>query len=338
LLKTKFTDLVGCEFPIQQAGIGGIATPSLASAVANAGALGMLGLGGIQDDPQWVERWLVETKNLTKKKFGANFIPAETFLTDLSVIRDSVELASKIANVVEFFYRKPDPSLVELVHKGGALASWQVGSKEESIAAADAGCDFIIAQGVEAGGHVRGRVGLVTILSEVLDSVSSTIPVLAAGGIGSGRAMAAALSAGASGVRVGTRFVAAEECPAHPDYVKALIESKAEDTVLTETFSYGWPNAPHRVLRSCVEAAQSFKGDVVGRTKAYGSEEWYAVQRFESLAIAKETEGAIAAMPHWAGESVSYVRRVQPAADIVKELSSEAEMILNNTHLRSSGY
>lgn len=100
------------------------------------------------------------------------------------------------------------------------------------------------------------------LLTEVLDSVR--IPVIAAGGIGSGRAMAAALAAGASAVRVGTRFVAAEEAGAHPDYVKALIKSEEKDTVFTEAFSEGWPNAPHRVLRSCVEAGLS-KATLLGR-------------------------------------------------------------------------
>ena len=90
--------------------------------------------------------------------------------------------------------------------------------------------------------------------------------------------MAAVLSAGASGVTLGTRFVAAEESPAHPEYVKALIESKPEDTVITETWLYGWPNAPHRVLKSNIEAAQSFKGDVVARSRFYGLEGWYDSQ------------------------------------------------------------
>ena len=98
------------------------------------------------------------------------------------------------------------------MHKNGALASWQEGSNDEAVAAAKAGCDLIVAQGVEAGGHVRGRIGLLTLLEQVLDSVN--VPVLAAGGIGSGRAMAAALAAGASGVRVGTLFIVAEEAEA----------------------------------------------------------------------------------------------------------------------------
>src|SRR5205823_10515392 len=136
------------------------------------------------------------------------------------------------------------------VHGGGALVSWQVGSRDEAKAAERVGCDLIVAQGTEAGGHVRGKIGLLALLGQVLDSVR--VPVVAAGGIGTGRAMAAVLATGASAVRVGTRFAAAAESEAHPRYVQRLIAAEAKDTVLTEAFSTGW-NAPHRVLRSSVK-------------------------------------------------------------------------------------
>jgi NAD(P)H-dependent flavin oxidoreductase YrpB (nitropropane dioxygenase family) len=159
-----------------------------------------------------------DMRRRTSGVFGANFLIPEAFVSDLDEIREQVETASKLVKVVEFFYRQPDPSLVDLVHSGGALASWQVGSNEEAVAAAEAGCDMIVAQGVEAGGHVRGKVSLLTLLSQVLDSVK--VPVLAAGGIGSGRPLAAVLAAGASGVRVGTRFIAAAEAGLIPNTSK----------------------------------------------------------------------------------------------------------------------
>jgi NAD(P)H-dependent flavin oxidoreductase YrpB (nitropropane dioxygenase family) len=211
---------------------------------------------------------------------------------------------------------------VDLVHQGGALVSWQVGSREEAVAAADAGCDLIVAQGIAAGGHVRGTIGLQALLDEVLGVVD--VPVLAAGGIGTGRAMAAALTAGASGVRVGTRFVAAAEADAHPVYVDQLIAARAEDTVYTEAFSTNWPNAPHRTLRSCIAAAESFEGEFVGQTTdLFGASE--NVRRFDSSAVNRATTGRIEAMSLWAGESVGAVHRVQPAAEILRELVSEAE-------------
>jgi nitronate monooxygenase len=110
---------------------------------------------------------------------------------------DDVELAASRAQLVEFFYDTPDPDLIGLVHTGGALAGWQVGSAQEARQAVDGGCDLVIAQGIEAGGHVRGSLGLVPLLAEVLEVVQ--VPVLAAGGITTGRAMATVPGAGAAG-------------------------------------------------------------------------------------------------------------------------------------------
>src|SRR5947208_9378261 len=219
-LKTRFTELVGCTVPIQQAGMGDLAPPRLAAAVADAGALGMVGLTSAP--LSYVVNSLDETRHLTSGVFGANFIYRG--LVDESTgkvdpeFAGVVEAAASRARVVEFFYGTPDPALVEEVHAGGALVSWQVGSREEAIAAERARCDLIVAQGTEAGGHVRGKTGLLALLSEVLESVHA--PVVAAGGIGSGRAMAASLAAGAAAVRVGTRFVAATEAEAHPAYLQ----------------------------------------------------------------------------------------------------------------------
>jgi nitronate monooxygenase len=275
-------------------------------------------------ETQVIER-LKQVKALTSGVFGANFLADQAFYPRIEDMYESVKAASTDARVVEFFYREPDSSLVELVHKGGGLAFWQVGSRDEAKAAADAGCDVIIAQGIEAGGHVRSKIGLLPLLGQVLDAVEA--PVLAAGGIGSGRAMAAALAAGASGVRVGTRFVAAEEANAHPKYVKALIDSEPEDTVLTEAFSVGWPNAPHRVLRSSLEAAQRFRGDIVAKRRL-PTGEVDEIRLFESVTATNQMTGNIEAMPHWAGESVGHVKELKPAAAIIRELAGEAEALL----------
>ena len=278
MLKTRFTELTGCRVPIQMAAIGSLARPPLAAAVSNAGGLGMLQLSGFT--PSQATRSLEEVRKRTRGVFGANFIVTEAWYPDLEELREVVETASKHAKVVEFFYRQPDSSLVNLVHTNGALASWQVGSNDEAVAAVKAGCDLIVAQGIEAGGHIRGKIGLLSLLDQALDSVD--VPVLAAGGVGSGRAMAAALAAGASGVRVGTRFIVAEEAEAHPHYQKALIHAEPEDTVVTEVLSENWPNAPHRVLRSSVEAAQAFKGEIVGQRRLASSGEMAPAKRFES--------------------------------------------------------
>src|SRR5205807_8272551 len=158
MLKTRFTDLTGCKVPIQQAAIGGLARPQLATAVSDAGGLGMVYAGSF--DPNQMTEVFEDMRRRTSGVFGANFLIPVAFVSDLDEIREQVEAASKLVRVVEFFYRQPDPSLVDLVHQGGALASWQVGSNKEAVAAAAAGWDMIVTKGSEAGGCVGGSVGL----------------------------------------------------------------------------------------------------------------------------------------------------------------------------------
>ena len=315
MLSTSFTTLVGCEVPLQQAGMGGVATPALAAAVAEAGGLGMI--GGVMVPPPALAAMLDGIGQPARGAVGVNFLMP--FLD-----RAAVEVAASRARVVEFFYAPPDASLVALVHAGGALAAWQVGSVAEGVAAVRAGCDFIVAQGTEAGGHVRGQTALLPLLAELLDAVD--VPVVAAGGIGTARTMAAALAAGAAAVRVGTRFVASREADVHPDYVAALIAASAADTVLTEAFSVMWPNAPHRVLRSSVAAAEACTVDVVGETEQGGVR--MPIPRFAVPCPNATTTGNVAAMALYAGESVGAVRGIVPAAEIVRELASGAERLL----------
>jgi nitronate monooxygenase len=311
VLSTAFTELVGCQVPLQLAGMPQVSVPRLAAAVADAGGLGM-----ITPTHHTVEI-LEELANTTSGKVGINFLIP--FL-DL----ETVEAASSRSRVVDFHFGEPDVSLVARVHQGGALAGWQVGSADEARAAVDAGCDFVIAQGIEAGGHVRGQLPLLLLLDEVLDVVHQ--PVVATGGISTARAMAAALAAGASAVRVGSRFVASTESGAHPRYVELLLRARATDTVLTTTFSAGWPDASHRVLRSCVEAAQAFNGDIVGEQHLDSSTT--PIPRFAPPPPGGNTTGEIDAMALYAGQSVGMVRDVKPAAAIVAELAEGAERLL----------
>src|SRR5262252_476889 len=231
MLTTAFTDLVGCQVPIQQAGMGGVATPELAAAVADAGGLGMVSM--VLQPADGVAAGLDALAKQTRGEVGINFLMP---LLD----PEAVDAAATRVRGVEFFYAEPDAALIDRVHEGGALAAWQVGSSAEARAAVDAGCDFIVAQGTEAGGHVRGRVSLLPLLDSVLGSVD--VPVVAAGGIATSRGVAAVLAAGAAGARLGTRFVATFEANAHPLYVDALLQASAEDTVLTTAFSGMWPD------------------------------------------------------------------------------------------------
>jgi NAD(P)H-dependent flavin oxidoreductase YrpB (nitropropane dioxygenase family) len=316
MLRTAFTELVGCQVPVQQAAMGGVTTPELAVAVSRAGGLGMLPHGALTS---LAER-IAQLERAQAGPFGVNFLLP---FVDRDAPGD-VELAAGRARLVEFFYDTPDPGLVELVHAGGALAGWQVGSVEEAKQAVGAGCDLVVAQGVEAGGHVRGTVGLLALLAGVLDAVE--VPVLAAGGIATARSMAAVLAAGAAGVRVGTRLVATQESGAHPDYVAALLAAGDEATVVTGAFSVGWPDAPHRVLSSALAAAQALPDGVVATLQTGSGPE--PIPRLFVSPPSREVTGEVAAMALYAGQGVGQVTQVAPAAQVVAELTEGAERLL----------
>lgn len=317
MLSTAFTELVGCTVPVQLAAMGGgITTPELVTAVSRAGGLGMLQRGGTRP----FEERLDEIARADAGPFGVNFVPPLGQTEDPG----EIELAASRARLVEFFYDDPDPALVALVHEGGALAGWQVGSAEEAKRAVDAGCDLVVTQGVEAGGHVRGTTALLPLLASVLDAVD--VPVVAAGGIATARAAAGAFAAGATGVRVGTRFLATPESGAHPDYVAALLAARGDETVLTTAFSIGWPDAPHRVLGSAVTAADSFDDEVVATLATPDGPQ--PLSRFSARTPSRDVQGEVAAMALYAGQGVGEVDEVTPAAAVLTRLVEGAEALL----------
>jgi NAD(P)H-dependent flavin oxidoreductase YrpB (nitropropane dioxygenase family) len=292
--------------------MGGVAVPELAGAVARAGALGMLCEFDVEPAPERMARAV---------KLGAGGAVGMGFFGHL-IERDleTFELASDRLRVVEVFWSAPDPALVKRARRAGnAVVGWQVGSLDEALAAVDAGCDFVVAQGTEAGGHVRGTTPRVELLVLVLANVG--LPVVTAGGIASAEDVRAAISAGAAAARVGTRFVATEESNAHPAYVQALLATTSGDqTVLTTAFGVGWPDAPHRVLSSALTAAEAFDGDTVGHVNNPDGQA--AIARFEVSTPNRNMVGHVEAMALYAGTGVGSVNAVQPAAEVVADLVS----------------
>lgn len=313
-METRFTEMLGCRHPIQQAGMGWVAGPELAAAVAAAGGVGTVA-------PHLVPAGVLAPmlRDLAAAPGTVGFNVLVPFL-DVA----AVELAAATLRFVEFFHGEPDPALVARVHAHGAVAMWQVGSVAEAQAAQDAGCDVVIAQGLEAGGHVRGTTALLPLLDGVLDAVS--VPVVAAGGITTARGVAAVLAAGADAARLGSRFLATPEADVHPDYRAAILAAGAGDTVVTQTFSTMWPDAPHRVLRSCVDAALAATGDTVATVTMAGRE--LNLPRLGPQAPIRATRGNTAAMALYAGQGVGAVTAVRPAAEVVAELASGAAALL----------
>src|SRR5262249_35878627 len=206
-LTTSFTELVGCQVPIQLAPMGPVSPATLAAWVADAGVVGSV-------TGQWLSAAEVDAMlaGIAEQTTG---VVAANFMTE-DIDREAVEAAAARVRIVDFFWADPDPALVDLVHRNRALACWQVGSVEEARDAAEAGGDAIAVQGTGGGGHIRGQASLLPLLESVVGEFD--LPVLAAGGIGGGRAFAEVLERGAAGARVGTRFVATDESGAHPAY------------------------------------------------------------------------------------------------------------------------
>ena len=209
---------------------------------------------------------------------------------------------------------------------------WQCGSADEALAAKRAGADAIIAQGFEAGGHVRGTVTTFALVPEVRDAIGD-LPMLAAGGITDGRGLAAALALGADGAVFGTRFAASDESDAHPAYKQALLSAHASDTLHTKLYDVGWPDAAHRVIRTpLVEAWERagrpesghrpHEGETKGRLKRPDVE--LPVVNYSVTPPTESVEGDISGLPFYAGHSVSLVKTIAPAGEIVRAIAREA--------------
>jgi nitronate monooxygenase len=326
-MTNAFCHLIGIEIPIAQAGMGGASCPELAAAVSNAGALGFLGLSvDYLDDPGSVRQEIRRTRSLTEKPFGVNIVlewPQEEKL--------EVCLEEKV-RLVSFSFGDPAP-FVDRVHKAGALVSMMVATPEEARCAVDAGVDLIIAQGWEAGGHVAGHIGTVAIVPAVVDAIPSHVPVLAAGGIADGRGVAAALTLGASGAYIGTRFLASREVAIHDHYQQRILAARTTDTVYTLLFDGGW-DAPQRVLRNSTYAAwqaageppngkRPGEGDVVATSFRRGE-----IMRYQCLVAGPECEGEIEALPLWAGQGVGLAGQIMSAAEIVADIWEGSKIAL----------
>jgi NAD(P)H-dependent flavin oxidoreductase YrpB (nitropropane dioxygenase family) len=207
--RRSLADLVGCRLPIQLAPMGAVVTAQLAAAVGRVGGLGTVP-GRTPDEIDLITQ---DVREATDGPVGIGI------LSDWAD-RELIEQAARAGDVFDFFWGEPQREMVEVAAAHGAVVGWQVGSTAEAVAAARAGCDYVALQGVEAGGHLRGDVPLDRLFAETLAAVD--VPVVAAGGIGTAERVAQIMGAGARGVRIGTRFLAADEADVDPDYVAAL--------------------------------------------------------------------------------------------------------------------
>jgi nitronate monooxygenase len=303
--------------PVVQAPIGPAATPALAAAVSEAGGIGSLGASWTE--PEDLRAQIREIRRRTERPFMVNLVLAFEQEERLELaLAEGVELIS--------FSWGTDAGLVARAHAAGATVLAQAGSAAEARAAAEAGCDAVVAQGVEAGGHVQGETEVLALVAELVRALP--VPVLAAGGVADAQGVAAAMAAGAAGAMLGTRFAATDEADVHPDWSARLVAASPSDTVLTGLFDGGWPGAPHRVLRNSTyrrwdEAGRPPPGSRPGEGDVVARRDGVDIERYSADEPRRDTTGELEAMCLYAGRGVGRITSVEAAADVVSRIAAE---------------
>jgi enoyl-[acyl-carrier protein] reductase II len=308
-LHTPLCDLLKIEHPILLAGMGGVAYAPLAAAVSNAGGYGVLGMAGTT--PDFIRDQMRQVRTLTDKPFGVDLLAATP-----DALTDAVEVI--IAEGASAFIAGlgvPMPIIARL--KAAGLTVMVVcGAVKHAVKAEQAGCDAVICQGGEGGGHT-GLVGTLPLVAQAVDAVK--IPVVAAGGLYDGRGLAAALALGAQGVWMGTRFIASTEAHAGDLYRQAIVEAADEDTIRTRCYS----GKPMRVKKNpYVDDWESRPGEIQG----FPQQAMVSIRAGAMGGIGGQIEGLQADKSCFAmGQSAGGVHDILPAGQIVAQLVSEAQ-------------
>ncbi|CAN6467198.1 unnamed protein product [Victoria cruziana] len=324
-----FTSILGFDNGIMLAPMGAdVSGPKLVAAVANAGGIGLL--ASPVNGYDLTVKVITETKKLTDKPFGAGILLEFDNTRTVQAIFDE-----KLA-CLQVFWGDYPKELVDEAHKNGVKVLHQVGSLQDAEKAIAAGVDCIIAQGVEAGGHIIGTVGLIALLPRVVDLVGDRdIAVVAAGSITDPRCFVAALALGAKGISMGTRFVASNEAYANDYYKQQLLQYTEADTDRTDLYSRAtwrayvrclntpfhnqWKNAPEDVENDDSQP-------IIGYSIIHTGEA--VLRRFAGQVANPTTAGELENMVMYAGQGVGLVKEILPAADIINNFIAGAKEII----------
>ena len=316
MIRTPVCDLLDIEHPIALGGMGSATSPALVAAVSRAGGLGALGCHYLT--PEQIRERTAAIRQETNKPFGLNFL-----VFDMHEDAFAAALALRPA-VMQFAWARPDQDLKRLfdrAHDAGSKITHMAGTVPEAERAAKAGADVIIAQGTEGGGHV-GWMASLPLIPMVVDAVQP-IPVLAAGGFADGRGLVAALSLGADGILLGTRFLATVESPLHPNFKQAIVDSDGHDTQLSEIPDIAagqvWPGAMTRSRRN------KFVERWSGREWALRQNRAEAIARLRAARDAGDIDEGPLSM----GQDAGLIHDIPPAAEIVRRIAQEADEILS---------
>lgn len=306
VFRTRLTDLLEIEHPIIQGGMAWTATAELAAAVSNAGGLGIIGAGHMPTE--LLRQQVRHAKGLTSRPFGVNLMLLTPHIDELVdiVLEEGVHAVTTGAgNPGKYMSAFKDHGIKVLT----VAPSVALAKRLESI-----GADAIIGEGMEAGGHI-GELTTMVLTPQLVDAVS--VPVVAAGGIADGRGIVAALALGAEGVQVGTRFMCASECTIHPDVKERIVKARDRDTVVTG-YSTGHPVRviKNKLAKTIVELDRQNRPEEI---ETLGSGKLALCMREGNLEM-----GSI-----MAGQSAAMVQCVQPAAEIVDEMMTEAAEVIS---------
>lgn len=314
-MRTRLTDLLDVEHPVMLAGMGGVSYHRLVAAVSEAGGFGCLGAGAMSSDEMVDE--IRKTQALTDRPIGVDLLTAlpDQMLTNVErIIAEGVPVFVAALGVPR--------DVIDLCHEHNVLVVNMCGKVRHAIAAVEAGCDLVVAQGTEAGGHT-GSVATMPLVPQIVDAVGDRVPVVAAGGIFDGRGLAASLMLGADGVWVGTRFIATPEARSAPGYKDALLRTHEDGTVVSRAFS----GKPMRTVRNS--------------TTQYYEEHPEELRPFPEQMIVSTTGGFLH-LPQGdeatdvdpdrecypCGQGVGSIEEIVPAAELVARFVDEADAAL----------
>ncbi len=303
MLRTKICDILNIKYPILQGGMAWVSDAALASAVSEAGGLGIIAAGNAPAD--WVETEIIKAKQLTEKPFGVNIMLLSPFVDDVVdvVLKHGVSVVTTGAgNPGKYMdgFKSINAKVIPVI------PSVALAKRMEDI-----GADAVIAEGMESGGHI-GELTTMAMVPQVVDVLN--IPVIAAGGIADGRGLVAALALGASGVQMGTRFVATTNCTIVDGYKESIVKAKDRDTVVTGRAT----GHPVRIIKNKL-AREFMKLEASGASKE-------ELERFgEGKLKVAARDGDLQNGSIMAGQIAGLIKDIKPVKEIVEDIIKEAK-------------
>lgn len=313
-LHTPICDMLGIEYPVFLAGMGGVSLSKLVAAVSNAGGLGIMGAATL--GPEELRDEIRRTRDLTDKPFAVDLLAPdpERIRPHMHVLfeEDVRIFVAGLAVPAEF---------IEEMHKRGITVAVMCGRVRHAQKSVAAGADIVAAQGTEAGGHT-GEVGGMALIPQVVDAVD--VPVLGAGGMADGRGLVASLALGAQGAIFGTRFIATPEAQAAPGYRDAIVRATEADTIRTRAYT----GKPARTITNPYAQSWEEKRDQI---KPFPMQAMVSVQEqvMDYPGLTSTFDAARTFMP--AGQGSGMIREIKPAADVFRDIINEAEAVIEKS-------